>query len=450
MAIRASIALGINMRNESTSTPDTSKEIRYRVWWALYTLEHLLSIMTGRPTSILDNGCTAPLPVPIEEESFQTENAMQLLGSEMQKGRMFPSISSRSPSSSTPSSSQSRQPSKPSGSPATPLPKFEWAKNIAPNQSLFFLHYIHLMRIAQDILGKLYTLASLDDTWSETQITIEGLDNEIANWRANLPPVFDFGKNQRDQTFLRQRIGLGLGYYGTRITINRPCLCRLDRKIPNQSDKSNNFNRNAAATCVSLARDMLDMIPDEPNPVALYKATPWWCVLHYLMQAASVLMLELSFRAHHMPEDAENILQSAKKAVRWLHNMGEENLAARRAWGMCDALIREVAPKIGRSVDDLPVMPPGVDRSAFAPIGGPMMPEGNIQPPAHPNTIQSQDFLPMLQGSIMDPPVYSSFDEYYTWNATTGELTRSLFPTSSDMDLTGGEGGQGGQGEERN
>lgn len=438
------------MRNESTSTPDTSKEIRYRVWWALYSLEHTLSIMTGRPTAIIDSVCTTPLPVPLEEESFQTENAVQLLGSEMQKGHRFPSMSTaRSPTTSTPSSSQSRRASKPSASPATPSSKFEWARNISPNQSLYFLHYIHLMQIAQEILNKLYTPTAPGGTWSDTQSTIESLNSDILNWRSNLPTAFDFGKIQRDVTFRRQRMSLGFCYYGTRITINRPCLCRLDRKIPHQSSNSADFNRNAAATCVTMAREMLDMIPDEPNPVALYKVAPWWCILHYLMQASSVLMLELSFRSHHMPEEAENILQSAKKVVRWLHAMSDENLAARRAWGMCDSLIRQVAPKIGRSVDDLPEDPPGIDQSSFAPMdfGGSMIHQGEFPSRAYHDQGQNQDFLPMLQDSFINPPVYASFDEHFPWNPTTGEMTSSMFPTSSDMDLVG-EGA--GDMEERN
>ena len=49
IAIRAAAGLGLNMRNESPRTPDALKEIRYRVWWSLYVLEHQLGNMTGRP-----------------------------------------------------------------------------------------------------------------------------------------------------------------------------------------------------------------------------------------------------------------------------------------------------------------------------------------------------------------------------------------------------------------
>jgi Fungal specific transcription factor domain len=43
-------------------------ETRYRVWWGLFMLDTALSIMTGRPPSAGEPFCTAPLPVPYEED----------------------------------------------------------------------------------------------------------------------------------------------------------------------------------------------------------------------------------------------------------------------------------------------------------------------------------------------------------------------------------------------
>src|SRR3954447_17284668 len=72
IAARAATGLGLNMRNESPKTPDSLKEIRYRVWWSLYVLEHQLGNMTGRQTSISDETCTSPLPAPVDEDQFQS------------------------------------------------------------------------------------------------------------------------------------------------------------------------------------------------------------------------------------------------------------------------------------------------------------------------------------------------------------------------------------------
>lgn len=460
LAVRAAIGLGINMRNDSTQTPNTSKEIRYRVWWSLYTLEHLLSIMTGRPTSIVDEVCTAPLPVPMEEEHFQSEAAIQLLGSERQKGSRFPHVNSRSPSAttsatmSTSSSRQSRRASKtsssrsPSTQQGTPQglsqrPTQDWAKNIAPNQSLYFLHYVQLTRITQNILSRLYVPTAMKKTWSEIQSTINELDAGLQSWRSQLPIVFDFGKKQRDQTFLRHRLCLGFFYYGTRITINRPCLCRLDRKIPNQSSKSRDFNRDAAAVCVESAKEMLCLIPDQPNAVGLNTQGPWWNILHFFMQAVTVLMLELAFRADHMPGDAENILDVAKKAVRWLHQMAEDSLPCRRAWDMCNNLLRDVASKVGRDAGGIPNEPPALSQQPiFTPMEMPghEMSRGNdpqmMNPPLRHHSPYHGGFT-FQQGDLVNPPTYSAYDEYLPYDQRTGELTRSLFPTSSEIDFMG-------------
>ena len=44
-AIRWATSLGINLRNDSTALKDSLKEIRYRVWWSLYTMELRLRSM---------------------------------------------------------------------------------------------------------------------------------------------------------------------------------------------------------------------------------------------------------------------------------------------------------------------------------------------------------------------------------------------------------------------
>lgn len=435
------------MRNDSRQTPDASKEMRYRVWWALYTLEHALSVMTGRPTSVVDHVCTTPLPVPFEEELFQNPNVAQILGSEMQKGSRLPNSSSSTPSlnTSTPSSDHSRSASKaPSRSPSVPHPQMDWAKGAAPSNSLYFLHYIQLARINQAVLSRLYVPSALGETWSSVQLAISELNEKLQGWHSNLPSNFDFARKQRDQHFLRHRLILGFACYSTRLTINRPCLCRLDRKIPNQSGASKSFNRNAAVTCVTAAKDMLDMIPDEPNPIGLYQVSPWWSVLHYLMQATIILMLELSFRAHHMPEEAESILEASKKGVRWLHSMAAENLAAERAWSFCHTLIRDAANKVGRDASDLPfVSPLHAQDPSLSAIEKPQQLSAQWNP-VDVSTMQSfagehGDFQTQPT-DFLNASMFTSYDEYIPQAATTSEIMHSLFPTVSEMDLINQDG----------
>jgi hypothetical protein len=416
VAIRAAIGLGINMRNDSKHTLNTSKEIRYRVWWSLYVLENLLSAMTGRPSSIRDYVCTAPLPVPFEEKDFHAEAAAQLLGTDMQK-------SSRSPSTFSPYTTPSTSAPSPL-SPKSQPPDIGWVKNVPPNDSLYFLHFVQLTRITQGVLDRLYAPKTKGESWPQIGSAIVELDLEIKSWHCRLPGVFDFSREQRDQTFIRQRLSLGFFYYGTRIMINRPCLCRRDRKKHLESRKLNDFNRTAAALCIESAQAMLSLIPDEPNAVGLNKVGPWWCVLHFLMQATIVLMLELAFGADHMPDEAESILAAAKKAVRWFHRMSKESLAARRAWHLCDSFLRDVAPMVGGDAKDLPASPSSMPMSPIPHVHGhPIMRPTPMQP-------AYREQFPLYQEEITIPTIYTAYDECSPYNPSMGQLIQSPLLTT--------------------
>ncbi|KAJ4507579.1 hypothetical protein HRR83_004159 [Exophiala dermatitidis] len=380
LAVRQASALGMNMRNDSANLPNPLKEIRYRVWWALYTLEHRLCNMTGRVNCILDDHCTTPLPVPLDEDQFDTEEGRKLLSKERQQGDRAPASNPQTPSNSnfTPSStdrsrSQTKADSR-SPSMLSTQGDLEWAKDVPPNPSLYFLHLVQLSRLTQNIFHRLYNPASIQGTWSDVQNTIRELDEQIEHWYQRLPPAFAFRRKQRDRASYEARLCLGFFYYSAKMTTHRPCLCRLDRKIPGQSGKSLEFNRHSASKCVEAAMGTLGLIPDEPNAVGLLRVGPWWIILHLLVQACTVLMLEISFRANHMPEEADNILEASKKGVRWLHALAEDNLSAKRAWAMCFAMLRDAAQKVGRSVDDLPQMPPGKPSPPAAVTAPPPMP----------------------------------------------------------------------------
>ena len=380
ISIRWSTALGLNMRNESSELKNSLKEIRYRVWWALYSLEHRLCCMTGRVNCIMDEHCTTPLPIPLEEQLFETEAGADLLSKEnQQKSRLPANNNAGSPGnteSNASSTSRSRSATKKeaaseSQSPATAARNndLQWAENSKPSSALYFLQLVQLTRTTQDVFHKLYNPSAIEGTWSDIQATIKTMDDQLETWYRNLPPVFDFKRNHRDREMYEYRLSLGFAFYSSKMMTHRPCLCRLDRKIPNQSAKSLDFNRNSATQCVKSARDTMRLVPDEPNAVGLVKVGPWWSILHWVVQATTVLMLELSFRAHHMPEDAAPILESAKKGVRWLHALGEENVSARRAWALCDSMLRGAAAKVGQDVNDLTRVPPGHDPSDSAMTG---------------------------------------------------------------------------------
>lgn len=105
--------------------------------------------------------------------------------------------------------------------------------------------------------------------------------------------------------------------------------------------------------------ELLELIPDEPNAIGLIRVGPWWSLLHWLVQSTTVLMLEITFRANHMPEEVDAMMESSKKAIRWLHALGEDSQSAKRAWNICFPMLREATKKVGRDLTDVPQQPPG-------------------------------------------------------------------------------------------
>lgn len=447
-AVRSATALGLNMRNDSSELPNGLKEIRYRVWWALYTLEHRLCTMTGRVTCILDDHCTTPLPVPVVEDDFETDAGKSLLSQERQRGLRAPSSNSPTPPSHD-SVSSSRSVSKDdktaSRSPSLPQPQgeLEWAKDMNPSSALYFLYLVQLCRITQNIFQQLYTPAVITTTWSAVQTSMHNLNQRIESWYRNLPASLDFARKQRDRDLYEARLSLGFSYYATKQMINRPCLCQLDRKIPGQSMKSHDFNHAAAVACVNAAREQLQLIPDEPNAVGLLRVGPWMNLLHFLVQSATVLMLEVSFRGHHMPEQVDDVLEHAKKAVRWLHAMGDENLAAARAWHLCRQMLADAARKVGQDINDVPAQPPRSYRASsgdtIMPGQGGMYEAGSVQSHDQRQThdvSQQQAMQPMTTMDMSNFVIPGGFDQLMQYD----RYFSGIGDDGSEMQMSQGPG----------
>lgn len=355
-ALRASAALGINLRNDSTEIADKAKEMRYRVWWSLYSLECHLSMLTGRQNSLVESVCTTPLPAPFDEADLDKENVRAYLTTETQKRERAPNVMHRFHSQAS-SPSDTNQ----AASPSAYLSRrfdLDFAKNITPNKGLHFAHYIQLNRLSQEVLTRIYTPEAAQRPWLEVQMLIQELEGKLLLWLGNLPPAFDFTRKP-DPRFKKQALTLGLLYYGLQITIHRPCLCQFKEAMLTLSKKSREFNHDAALRCIQAARSMLDLLPAQINSRETCAQGPWWSLLHHIMQATSLLLLELSLRICHAPDQKIGILNSCQKAVLWLHAMAVDNTAARKAWSSSNNILRDLSDKDGYDVSKLPNELPG-------------------------------------------------------------------------------------------
>ncbi|KAJ4326003.1 hypothetical protein N0V94_000368 [Neodidymelliopsis sp. IMI 364377] len=59
--------------------------------------------------------------------------------------------------------------------------------------------------------------------------------------------------------------------------------------------------------------------------VLLYQLGPWWQMVHVVMQALVVLLLEIVYEDMHFPEDRQEVVPSLKKLLRWLRVMRVNN-----------------------------------------------------------------------------------------------------------------------------
>ncbi|KAJ5981921.1 hypothetical protein N7451_012021 [Penicillium sp. IBT 35674x] len=65
-ATRSAIALGLHLRATHNKLNTLALEARHKLWWSIFILENLLSVMTGRASGLGNSFCSAPPPL-IEE-----------------------------------------------------------------------------------------------------------------------------------------------------------------------------------------------------------------------------------------------------------------------------------------------------------------------------------------------------------------------------------------------
>ncbi|KAJ9660982.1 hypothetical protein H2201_006710 [Coniosporium apollinis] len=436
VAVKDAIALGLHIRNEDPNLNDSKRETRIRTWWSLYCLDRLVTVILGRPSALRDHECSVPLPLPIKEDQLATFFA-NMATSDPPKSHGLEDLRQKSPASAAVSPLMHCVTG---GEAAVPL-----------NTDHFFKGRVELAIITGKVLTELYTASSGENSWHQAQSKIQDLVKSIDRWREKaLPKEFDFSRPlAADGPFLRERLTLGFFYYSAKILAGRPFLCLVNDRIEHQTMQSKELNNKEARACVNAARAMVGLLPDKPDPAFLYKNGPWWCQIHLLMQAASILMLELSFNCGHMPHDKQNIVNALKKLGRWLHTMGKDNRAAERAFHH----LSELAAKVG--VD---LTPPAVPLAQDVP---------DAKFPRHEPFLDPMQGMHGLHGvtDFMDvnhtfQPQYSTsvtqpFTTYDSMNYGTalpaydefGILTYASWPSALGGGYQNGFGGDGGQGQ---
>lgn len=352
ISIRSAVTMGLNLRNESNSIGHISKETRYRVWWSLYTLDASLSAMTGRPHSSNVEFCTTPLPVPFMEEHFRDETIAQIITDQEARNVLMGIFSTNRWGQSQTESSVTLEQSgnlTPNRNEQCEQLAFSAMETLTPNISLYFLYFVELGLTMRESVDTLYAPGAARKSWREVEAAISALNNKADAWLSKLPETFRFTGPQGNVAFERQISSLAFRYYSTKLIITQPCLRHASRQDGTPS--LGNFCDMMTDQCVDIATQMLALLPEPPDTSWLYHIAPWWCVLHYLMQAMTVLLTELFLRARPGTLQYRKVQESVDKGSRWLYDMSGRDACSQRAWLVCNDILSRYSPELVSQAD---------------------------------------------------------------------------------------------------
>lgn len=397
LGVRCAQALGLHLVNSTPDMTESQRNLRLGMWTSILSLERTVAIVTGRPSMVRDRDCTATLPPDglIDPDKHHCQ---------------------RSPSH------------------ATPAP--------VTSDSTSFLQYVELSSLADLVLAALYSAHIRHIKWSELQSTIRELDQKACKWNTKLSLSFETDPGRQGPEHDSARIAIGMFFHSTRVLINRPCLCRLDRRIDGQSDLSGSINAAAAHRCVTSARAILALIPNQPEPGIIYRGPLWWMGFHHLKRATTVLIQEITFQSESTSAAGADIVTDAIKAINWLHALGLSSSPAYSAWVTLSRLLLRAAQEFGGDVSGARIADDKEDPSLES---GDTVAKGQSQEevPASGSEMQHEGFPMTVREQGIGENTFSDLNSN-AWDQLFGLGQESFFPTMSELDdFYGGNEGAG-------
>ncbi|KAF2030932.1 hypothetical protein EK21DRAFT_64343 [Setomelanomma holmii] len=330
VSIRLALALGLHLRNEDPSAEESRKESLIQTWWSLHSIECLVSTITGRPPVIAFEDCTVPLPHSLPGE-LQQPRPTPRHTSRKRNGHASPQTTGNSVASDT-------------------------GKHIL-NSGRYLIGHIKVTLISQKALLNLYSPRTAAQSWEFIQGKISEMLTELEEWSTTALPEGRRGLGKKDKTkHEREQFLLKTDYWSTKMLITRPCLCRIERRIRNESSTSANFNTTSAEACVEAALEMVKLFPDQPDLDFLYSKGPWWAVVHIIMQSMAVLLLEMAYGNKDMRASDPSMTISIKKLIRWLRAMQHNDPVAARAYKVTWKILKACAPTLQAQANELLAM----------------------------------------------------------------------------------------------
>ena len=196
---------------------------------------------------------------------------------------------------------------------------------------------VALSTISDEIGTKLYS-SDTRMTWLERQIATQALDEKLQSWHQSLPDNLAVDYRGPSDSDPRSRLELVMYYQSIRMILFRPFL--RESNIVDESAGSVDFNILRAKACVEAAMHMLSAMPDNPIATQVFQILPWWSLLHYVCQAAAVLLLELCLSMQHMEGELRVVLSATRKALNYLSVLSTVSKSAYKAWNILRPLFQ--------------------------------------------------------------------------------------------------------------
>ncbi|KAK5188954.1 hypothetical protein LTR92_011046 [Exophiala xenobiotica] len=331
-AIRHMAALGLHLDIASGAVDELERQRRSRIFYSIYSLEILLSEVTGRPKSISLEDVTTSIDVLADPvESVATIDVAD---------SGFPQTPTRQPWLDFLGADRYLPQAMTGGLNSWRADLRSIGKGVAPE---YFAHRVRLCTISQRISSTLYT-GIHRVSWSEVQIETDRFESEMRKWRETIPPGLDIRNANSTDHDPRPNIELAMYYHSVLMILYRQFLTDID--IKDQSDPSARFIHYAARSSFFAAMDLLGLLPDNPVGHEAYRFLPWWSLIHYLCQAAAILTLELCLDMRHFDEaDGSMVMRHLGKAALYLRCLAESSLSAYKAWRIFQQFVGHINAK---------------------------------------------------------------------------------------------------------
>ncbi|KAJ5988437.1 hypothetical protein N7481_003647 [Penicillium waksmanii] len=323
IATRSGIALGLNLEKVIIGLDVKSGEARKKLWWSLFRLESLLSVMTGR-VSCLGNASSSANPPFLNPNLDLTVPDMEQPINELQwtinldEGKALPQVS--------------------------------FLKSLEPTHSLYCFYMVDLTLITHTIINEIYSLDPSRVGWSCIESRIAFYHKKLDFWASTIHPSFgsQFISPPREPSF---QDSLALNYYSAHILLNRPSLKGPSfEKKHDSPDSGIRFANKIAFDCLQASLGAIAQLPDRPDLAWCYQVPQWWDLLHILTQSITILLLDISaspalIRPEEIQFPAESVVWAGvTKGLHWLHCLGKSSESAHRAFLFFNTCVRRMKP----------------------------------------------------------------------------------------------------------